>query len=68
LVETSKKAEQILIKNKEDLKLEREKIINEVRAEMADLVAETTKKVVGKTLTSKDNADLVRESLKELEL
>lgn len=67
MVETSKKIEEALLKNKESIKLEREKMMSEVKADMADLVADTTKKVLGKTLTSKDNDELVKDSLKDLE-
>jgi F-type H+-transporting ATPase subunit b len=65
--ETSKKVEEVLSKNKETLQLEREKMIGEVKTDMANLVSETTKKVLNKTLTSGDNEDLVKKSLKDLE-
>lgn len=66
LVETNKKVEEVLSKNRETLKLEREKMVGEVKADMANLVAETTKKVLNRTLTSTDNEDLVKESLEDL--
>ena len=67
MVETSNKMEEALLKNKDSIKLEREKMVNEVKADMADLVADTTKKVLGKTLTSGNNRELVNDALKDLE-
>lgn len=66
LVETSKKSEEMVIRNKEVLELEREKMISEVKQGMAELVAETTKKVVGKTLSQQENERLVNQSLKNI--
>ena len=65
--ETNKKVEETLIKAKEAINFEKEKMVGQVKAEMATLVAETTKRVLGKTLTDKDNEEVVRASLKELE-
>ena len=67
LAETNKKVEEVLSRNKEALSLEREKMVSEVKESMADLVAETTKRVLNKTLTNTDNEDLVKKSLKDLE-
>ena len=67
MVETSNKMGEALLKNKDSIKLEREKMVNEVKADMADLVADTTKKVLGKTLTSGDNRELVNDALRDLE-
>ena len=67
MVETSNKMEEALLKNKDSIKLEREKMVNEVKADMADLVADTTKKVLGKTLTSGNNRELVNDALNDLE-
>lgn len=67
LIETNKKVEETLKKAKETIQLEREKMTKEVKADMANLVAETTKKVLNKTLTSQDNEGLVSKSLKDLE-
>jgi len=58
IANTNIKIEETIIRGKEAIKLEREN--------MADLVAETTKKILGKTLTSKDNEELVKKSLNEL--
>lgn len=66
LVETNKKAEEMMDRNKEVLQLEKEKMISEVRRGMAELVAKTTKKVVGKTLSHQENERLVRQSLKDI--
>lgn len=67
LSETNKKVEEAMTKNKETLRLEREKMASEVKADMANLVAETTKKVLDRSLTTKDNEELVKKSLKDLE-
>jgi len=66
LVETNKKAEEMMDRNKEVLQLEKEKMISEVKRGMAVLVAETTKKVVSKTLSQQENERLVRQSLKNI--
>lgn len=66
MLETNKKVEESITKNKEILKLEREKMVFEVKSDMANLVAETTKKVLGRTLSGKDNEELVKKSLENL--
>ena len=66
IANTNIKIEETIIRGKEAIKLEREKMVSEVKSDMADLVAETTKKILGKTLTSKDNEELVKKSLNEL--
>lgn len=67
LLETDRRVNESFEKNKETLKLEREKMITEVKTDMADLVAETTKKILGKYVASKDNEELVKKTLKDLE-
>ena len=66
IANTNIKIEETIFRGKEAIKLEREKMVSEVKSDMADLVAETTKKILGKTLTSKDNEELVKKSLNEL--
>lgn len=66
LVDTNKKVEETLIKNKEALKLESEKMVKEVKTDMTILVADVTKKILGKTLSSKDSEELVKKSLEDL--
>ena len=66
LVETNKKVEETLVKNKAALKLEGKRMVSEVKANMVVLVTETTKKVLGKVLSSRDKEDLVKKSLEEL--
>ena len=66
IANTNIKIEETIIRGKEAIKLEREKMVSEVKSDMADLVAETTKKILGKTLTAKDNEELVKKSLNEL--
>ena len=66
LVETNKKVEETLVKNKATLRLEGERMVNEVKSDMVVLVTEVTRKVLGKELSSKDNEDLIKKSLEEL--
>lgn len=66
LLDTNKRVEETLQKNKEAIKLESEKMANEVKSDMANLVAEMTKKILGKTLSNKDGEDLVKKSLDDL--
>lgn len=66
LVGTNKKIEETLLKNQEVIKLEREKMVSEVKDDMITLVAEVTKKILGKTLSNKDREELVKKSLKDL--
>lgn len=66
LVDTNKKVEETLVKNNEALKLESEKMVKEVKTDMTILVADLTKKILGKTLSSKDSEELVKKSLKDL--
>ena len=65
--EANKKVEETLIKARGAINLEKEKMVVEVKAEMASLVADTTKKILGKTLSKQDNEEIVKQSVKELE-
>ena len=66
LVGTNKKIEETKQKKKEASKVESEKMGSEVKTDMARLVAEMTKKIIGKTLSNKDTENLVKKSLEEL--
>jgi len=66
LVDTNKKVEEAFVKNKEALKLESEKMVKEVKTDMTILVSDLTKKILGKTLSSKDSEELVKKSLEDL--
>lgn len=59
-------AQETLRKAQEAGKLEREKVLADLRREMVGLVVATTAKVTGKILTSEDRKRLEDETLKEL--
>ncbi len=64
--QAGRRVEETFIKAKADVLLEKQKMVSEVKSEMASLVAETTKMVLGKALTSKDNEEMIKKSMKEL--
>lgn len=66
LIDTNKRVEETLVKNKVALKLENEKMVQEVKANMTILVADVTKKILGKTLSNKDSEELVKKSLEDI--
>jgi F-type H+-transporting ATPase subunit b len=49
------------------LSQERQKLHNELREELADLVVETTEKVIRKRLSSQEDMSLIKESIGELQ-
>lgn len=59
--------EEILAKNQERLKLEKDQMMKEVKQELAELVTQAAEKVAKKTMNSGDNQRLVAETLKEME-
>ncbi len=59
-------AEKIIEKSRQSLELEREKLHQEVRSELADLVVAGLEKVIGKTLTEKYKKETVEKSLHEI--
>lgn len=58
---------EMLEKNQERLKLEKEQMMIEVKKDLADLVVKATKIVSSKTLTKEDNDKMVSQALKEVE-
>lgn len=48
------------------MRLEREKLYQQIRAEVADLVATSLRKVTGKVVTEKDKKELIEKSLKDI--
>lgn len=56
----------ILRKGRESIQLEREKMQNEIREELADLVAVAMEKVANKVLTEKDKKELVEKTVRDL--
>lgn len=59
-------AEEIVAKAKHSIEQEHSKMVAEVRSEMADLVINTTTKVVGKVITPEDQKRLSEETAKQL--
>jgi F-type H+-transporting ATPase subunit b len=61
-----KEAEDIIGRAREEITLERKKMVAEVKEEMVSLVVDTTAKVTGKVLTPEDQKRLTAETAKEL--
>lgn len=61
-----KDIEKLMEKSKQSLELEKEKLHQEIRGEMADLIALGLQKVAGKIITEKDKKDLLDKSIKEI--
>ncbi len=61
-----REAEEILVKARESIGLERAKMMAEVKEEMVNLVVDTTARVTGKILTPADQSRLTAETAKEL--
>ncbi len=59
--------ETMIAKSEVRLVQERDKLHQEIRAELADLVALGMQKIAGKVLTAKDRSNLAEKSLKEFE-
>ncbi len=62
----TKSAETMLKKNEEALILEKEKMMNEVRAEAADLVVLVLHKITGQVITREDQKKMIEQKLKGL--
>src|SRR5207302_1605652 len=58
--------EKILEQGRQMVKLEKEKMQQEIREELAELVVIGLEKVAGKVLTQKDQKDIVRETVRQL--
>jgi F-type H+-transporting ATPase subunit b len=59
--------EKMIIKAKEEIILERDKMHQEIRGELADLIGLGMEKVAGKVLNSQDKKNLAANSIKEFE-
>lgn len=57
----------LVAKSQEAMELERERMHQEIRGELANLVMSGLQKVSGKVLTKKDQEEVVNNSLKELQ-
>lgn len=66
LQQAIKDAEEVLVRAKEDITMERNKMVAEVKQEMVSLVIQTASKVTGKVLTAEDQQRLSAETAKEL--
>lgn len=58
--------DKVLEQAKETIKLEKEKMQQEIRAELADLVVLGIEKVAGKVLTEKDQKEIVERTVRQL--
>lgn len=58
--------ELMIVKATEAISLDREKMQQELRGELADLVVKSLEKITGKVLNKKDQKDLVERSVKNL--
>lgn len=59
-------ADRVLVKSHEQLKLEKEKLQSEMRAELSGLVAAGLEKVTGKVLSKSDQKGLIDKSLESV--
>ncbi len=58
---------EMLEKNQDRMKLEKDQMMSEVKKDLADLVVRATEIVSSKSLTSEDNQKMVSQALKEVE-
>ncbi len=65
-VKAAKDAEDIIGKGKESINADREKMHQEMREELSDIVVLALEKVVGKTMTDKDQKRMIEETVKRL--
>jgi F-type H+-transporting ATPase subunit b len=66
LQQAIKDAEGVIAKAQETIAQERNKMVDEVKKEMVDLVVKTTAKVVGKVITPEDQKRLSEETVKQV--
>lgn len=64
----TREMEAIVKKGEASIKTEREKMFQEIRTELADLVVISLEKVVNKTLSQKDQKALIEKSVKDLKI
>lgn len=65
-LKAEKDIEKLMEKSKGAMDLEKDKLYQQIRIDLADLVALGLEKVAGKTLTEKDKKELLEKSLKEI--
>ena len=66
LQQAIREAEEIIGRAREDIQMERHKMVDEVKKEMVSLVVDTTAKVTGKVLTAQDQERLTAETARQL--
>ena len=62
---TKEEVERIVTQGKDQLQSEREKMVREAKAELADLLVLATEKVAGEKLDAKKDAALIQKALKD---
>ena len=65
-IKATKDIELMIIKGREAVNIDREKMQQNLREELADLVVKSLEKITGKMLNKKDQKDLVERSVKNL--
>ncbi len=65
LAKSKAEAEGQIDRARKQIELEGQDAINQIRAEVANLVVDSARKVIGKTLDSEDHKQLILDSLKE---
>lgn len=66
LQQAIREAEEIIGRAREDIVMERHKMVDEVKKEMVSLVVDTTAKVAGKVLNNQDQERLTAETARQL--
>lgn len=65
-VKANQDIEDMLKKGQEGIKMEREKMHSEMREELSDIVVMALEKVVGKTITQKDQKEMIEKTIKSM--
>lgn len=65
LAKSKTEAEGQIDRARKQIEMEGQDAINRIRAEIADLIVDSARKVIGKTLNSEDHRRLILDSLKE---
>ncbi len=66
--EARRKTEEIVARAKEEIRSEKEKSVRAARQEIADLVIEISRKIIGRNIDEGKERELVKESLRKLEI
>ncbi|MDO8674080.1 MAG: F0F1 ATP synthase subunit B [Dehalococcoidia bacterium] len=65
LIEAKKEAENLLVRARSEIQLERDRAVTELRREFADLTVLAAEKVINKSLNKEDHKRLIEEVLSE---